>query len=379
MGNIHCRLVCSASSAHLSQLYTGYGMLARRGLISAEVVRGEDYKASLTAPARLTVIVNNRYRVAYDLADGRTVREDDITRSDFYFKRSFDPAYVAGHEQGHKIFPLGLNYPVTGFNDYARRRALWSLRDGLSSSIADVRDTAITFVRSSKMLSRLTRATNGRDTSWFENFEGIPDVSLPPRILLLTRTWDAHRAREKPEKFEELQHINTMRAECIRRLRKEFGARFLGGFAPSESALRDYKDCVIDNPAITRRDNYLRLVKEFSICVATMGLRRSNGWRLGEYVAGARAILSEQLYYTVPGDFRKEKNYLEFTTPDECVANAVKLMDDPSRRYEMMKRNYDYYHAYLRPDVLVWNSLQLVLMSSTVLQGQDFRFRTCFQ
>jgi hypothetical protein len=51
-------------------------------------------------------------------------------------------------------------------------------------------------------------------------------------------------------------------------------------------------------------------------------------------------------------------NYLEFTSPDQCVAATVLLRDNPALRQEMMERNHLYCRTYLRPDALVWNTLQ---------------------
>jgi hypothetical protein len=95
--------------------------------------------------------------------------------------------------------------------------------------------------------------------------------------------------------------------------------------------------------------------------VATLGLNNSNGWKLGEYVALSKAIVTEPLRYLVPGNFAKEQNYLEFTAPEELVESAARLFDNKDLRFAMMTNNYTYYQAYLKPDVLILNSLSIVL------------------
>ena len=124
-----------------------------------------------------------------------------------------------------------------------------------------------------------------------------------------------------------------------------------------EFTAKNFPDCTV--PAdITRKSEYLRMVKLSTICVATMGLDRSNGWKLAEYVAHSKPIVSETLYYEVPGDFAAGKNYLEFSTVDTCIQAVMSLYENPDYCYQMMLANHSYYHRFLRPDILVWNSLQ---------------------
>lgn len=94
-----------------------------------------------------------------------------------------------------------------------------------------------------------------------------------------------------------------------------------------------------------------------------MGLRKSTGWKLAEYVANAKAVVSEKLYYQPTGDFENGKNYLEFNSAAECVNKVAELFNDSEKRYQMKRANYRYYQEYLRPDILVWNTIQTVLMA----------------
>jgi hypothetical protein len=92
-----------------------------------------------------------------------------------------------------------------------------------------------------------------------------------------------------------------------------------------------------------------------------LGVVGSNGWRIGELIAGAKAIVCEKLRYRVPGNFDNGKNYLEFITPEQCIEQVQILMDNPTLRYHLMQNNYRYYHDYLRPDKLIWNTIRACL------------------
>ena len=118
---------------------------------------------------------------------------------------------------------------------------------------------------------------------------------------------------------------------------------------------------VVTDNTVTSKRSYLTLMKRHPVCVATTGLHGSNGWKLAEYVACARAVLTEPLRYEVPGSFSRNQNYLEFTTPGECLQRAEELMLDDTVRTRLMRNNADYYRSSLRPDALVFNALSLAL------------------
>jgi hypothetical protein len=356
---LDCRLLCSSSSPPLNQIYAGFGMLSKRGLARVAASRVPTFAPEVWSVPKLEVWLNGTHKLIYDARDSSTFLEGDLANCQVYFKRSYELKTVAAHEHRDKILPLGLNYLVYGPGDYWLRRAMWSL---ISCRQDNIRSVLVQFLRSSQVLSRIFDVSKGRFTCQVENFEGVPDITRRPRVLLLTQTWDPDEAGQDVAKQEERRRMNQLRAECIRKLRREHGKLFTGGFSPSQHAIEHFPDCVVDDPRLTRKRAYIQLVHQSHICVTTLGLHESNGWRLGEYVAAARAIVTEGLRHRAPGNFEAGENYLEFTTADECVAATVALSEAPAKRLAMMRRNFGYYHAYLRPDSLIWNTLQAATM-----------------
>jgi hypothetical protein len=353
---LDCRLLCSSSSEHLEQIYAGFGILARRGLAKVAASKATTYAPGVWSTPKLEVWLNGTLKLIYDTHDSSRFLEEDLATCDLYFKRSYEPNAVSAHAHRHKILPLGLSYLVYGPGDFGLRRAMWSL---LSCRKDEMRSVLVQFLRSSLILSRMFDASNGRSTCQVKNFEGVPDLTQPPRVLLLTQTWEPGAVVQNAAQLQEERHrINQMRAECIRKLRQQHGRLFTGGFSRSRHALEHFPDCVVDDARLTRKRAYLRLVHQSDICVTSLGLHGSNGWKLSEYAAAARAIVAERPRHRAPGNFEAGQNYLEFTTPDECVAATVALVESPARRLAMMRRNFEYYHAHLRPDALVWNTLQ---------------------
>lgn len=147
-----------------------------------------------------------------------------------------------------------------------------------------------------------------------------------------------------------------MRARCIALLRKELGPRFLGGFVPDRFARERYGK-LLATEGLTAREQYFEALRRFPICIATTGLHGTIGWKLAEYVAFSRAILCEPLPCQLPGGFAAGTHYLPFTRPEECVAQAQRLIANRDLRAGMMASNAEYYRAHVRPDSLVLHAL----------------------
>ena len=88
-----------------------------------------------------------------------------------------------------------------------------------------------------------------------------------------------------------------------------------------------------------------------------MGLHGSIGWKIGEYVAAAKAIVSEKFAYSLPGDFSAGRNYLPYDSVEGCIEAVRFLCANKKRLYAMQLSNMIYYHSYLKPEMLVLNAL----------------------
>jgi hypothetical protein len=176
----------------------------------------------------------------------------------------------------------------------------------------------------------------------------------------MSRPYDPFEVPGLPrDQIAQIEQLNEMRAGCIRSLRKEFGPRFHGGFEHTEYAVRKYGDALAGRASDTRKNSYLRLLRDYPIGVATTGLHGSIGWKLAEYVATSRAIVTEPLRSLVPGPFDCPVNYLTFRTSAECVERVAGLLEDREARERMMDANRVYYHEWLRPDSLVKRTLEI--------------------
>ena len=101
-------------------------------------------------------------------------------------------------------------------------------------------------------------------------------------------------------------------------------------------------------------------MRKSSICIASTGLFNSIGWKLAEYVAAGKAIVSENLNYQVIGDFTEGVNYLGYDSIKQCVDAVDKLYTNPELIEKMRKENKKYYYNYQRPDKQMEYVLKLI-------------------
>ena len=319
---------------HLNQPLTGFHRWARRNghrLDIRDCTRGSEYRMKKTA---LAVAVDGR-RLVYDLADGYQspeAMEYLLDRCDYYFKRSFSEGVNAS--MGYRnVYPYGLYCDVTwAGNSLLRKRKLGLPRTALEAVCGKL----------------VTPETLERPAG--------PDAGGEPRVLFQAVLWQGD-PRLTPEENEERAEICRTRIRLVRLLREAFDSRFSGGLRDDPATAEMAPDLAL--PArLTRRKNYLELMKRSAVCVASAGLHGSTGGKFGEYAAAGRAIVSEPLRYTVPGPFAAGGNYLEYTTPEECVEQVRFLLAHPEKIRAMQENNRAYTRDWLTPERLIRNTLE---------------------
>jgi hypothetical protein len=295
--------------------------------------------------SHLRVILNDRLTLYYDMHDCGEILPEHRENVDFYFKRSFADDIVSHYPEKDKIFPFGFNYPVfrDSFDRFSIERS--KLYEGKTRLKSFVRGIGLTTFA-------------GKHPQDVANFEDLPKFDAEPNVIFMTRAWNPDKIENKTKR-EETEQINLERARCVGLLRKEFGTKFFGGLAIDDYSQKNFKEFLLPNESISNQKAYLKTLKKSPIAVTTKGLCNSNGWKLAEYIALSKAVVSEKLHYQPGGDFAENRNYLRFNSPDECVEKAVNLFEDKNLRSELMQNNFDYYQNFLRPDKIILNTLRV--------------------
>ena len=338
---IECKLLFNTNSykfrPHACQALSGFLELEKQKVIFLRI----DFKKDIRIPfVNAFCCEINKRKVIYDIEDGN----DNLLPSaiDFIhrekillFKRAYDEQAFGNDEL---IRPYGLNY-MKSFNGFIEKAAFHLAERGFFPPIS------FPF-----QLSKI------QDWSFINNCSNHTN-----RIMFCTRLWDQNQTKSRVDK------LNETRIQVVSTLRKAFPGNVIAGVIDSPISRKLCRDLILP-PKITKRNHYLELIGKSSVCVTTTGLHHSIGWKFGEYVASGKAIVSEPLHFSVPGPFCEGKNYLTFLSKDELIEKCDDLLSHPEKRQEIEYNNINYFIHYLRPDMLIWNTIRQVVDDDVVLR-----------
>lgn len=353
---MQCTMFAYSTSPHVSQLYTGFSLLSAEGVIRLKQKFSNYLHPAVESMTNLHprdlnglfVILDEAKTIYYDTSDSSHLRRDALEICDVYFKRSYVPSMVPDGYQS-RVHPLGLNYEIYTGKLEIHEISRFLLRRAAFDNFPK------------ELVKRCAELASLSFLPTIPHMCAPPVLSQEPRVLFMARAWnpDGEGAGLSAEEREEREQINRTRARCIELLRKELGPRFYGGFARNKYAEQTYKDLVLESPMSSGKKNYLSLLQDYPICIATTGLHGSIGWKLAEYVAFSKSVVSERLKPVVPCGFEAKQNYFEFDSPEECVRQTVQLIEDKPARQMMMENNWTYYNTHLSPDKVVSRTLNI--------------------
>ena len=353
-------------SSHIAQVVFGFLKLARDGVVdlSFSDESGKDF------PACSWLAEINGKRVCYDTADANLNTPEEIDtllehKFDFIFKRSFAPEIAGEVKNRDRYLPLGLFYqffcPRFGITAVAGgQRTAFSRRFARILRILSGRDGVYSLVPCTRKV----------DKYWTVGSEPEPDID----ILFTTRLWGDYRTNPKGKYqalplghgacFTDAPDWNERTEErilLIRECRRLFQRRkIVCGVSDSPLARELCPDLILPH-RVTERGNYRKLIRRSKVCVTTTGLWGSTGGRFTEFVSAGKAIVSSPLCHALPGEFAEGKNYLAFTRKEDFFAQCERLLTDAEEAKQMSMNNAWYHRHYVRPDMLVLNTLKTIL------------------
>lgn len=100
-------------------------------------------------------------------------------------------------------------------------------------------------------------------------------------------------------------------------------------------------------------NEYLKKIKRSAIVFNTPSVCGCHGWKLCEFLAMGKAIISTPLTNIMPGNFKAGNNYLEVNSKEEIHDAIVFFQKHPDKRLEMEKNNKEYFNDFLSPEAVV--------------------------
>jgi hypothetical protein len=345
-------------SPHLSQVLAGLYELRATGMVELDFKSAGPRDAfEHLLLADVTDGVRTR-RICFDMRDGPIIDRVALDEIDVYFKRTYSNTELeclSGNARA-KVQPFGLNYACS--------------TDSQLRSVAFAKQLLFhETTRSEREAGRLRsiRRLIGHPIRWlggpaiemapssplrYREFEAAADTAAESSVIFLTRLWST--SGQSADAADRLRRLNDDRLGLIRALRTRLGDRFFGGVERSPVSEEQCPDCIVDHDTI--KTTYVALMKRHLIGIATAGLHGSIGWKVPEYIAASRCIVSQPLNVRSCG-LVEGKHYLPFETADECASACERLLDDSTLAQTMRRHNEQYYRTELEPPVMMLKRL----------------------
>lgn len=155
---------------------------------------------------------------------------------------------------------------------------------------------------------------------------------------------------------------NKLRGHFARACKDEFehfegGFYFIKGdgvqkeFPKYKSYMEEYGDLLIyERISMTE---YMKRINRASFVFNTPSVCGCHGWKLGEYLAMGKAIISTPLNNVMPGDFIAGTHYIEVTNENEIREAVHRLHEDASLVESLKQKSIEYFDQYLSPVAVV--------------------------
>jgi hypothetical protein len=168
-----------------------------------------------------------------------------------------------------------------------------------------------------------------------------PGRSRPGYVFFAATSWGEH-----PD-------VARARAEFIRACMRQPAVRFEGGFAPrSDNDESDYPGLYVSRRY--KLKEYVRRTGWSTMVFNSPAVHGCLGWKLGEFLALGKAIISTPIGRVMPGAFDPEEHFVHIDGAAESFDAAIaRLVEDRQKREVLEQRARQYYDEYLRPDRVV--------------------------
>jgi len=154
-----------------------------------------------------------------------------------------------------------------------------------------------------------------------------------------------------------IRSTNILRAAFIEEC-KNAGLNFEGGLyaRPSNREYNKYKHLVYSK--FISFPSYISMTKKSSVVFNTPTVFNCHGWKLGEYFALGKAIISTPLINKMPVDLEHGKNIHFIEDASEMKDAIDKILSDHKYRATLEEGALEYYNKYLSPEIVIKRILQ---------------------
>jgi hypothetical protein len=275
---------------------------------------------------------HERRRIFIDHWDLPEFDQEGMAWCDVYAKTNIDPASVPS-QGAAKIVPAGPSFPV---RICGKALAQW---------------TAVNTLRQLSGVARFREVyTRPRLTAHFTNWYSLAARRLPAEAYRPGRS-SSDYVFFNSTLWKNEDAANDARATFIRACRSIDGIRFEGGLT-QRRGFDAYRDVATDES--WHHAEFVAKTQASVLAFNTPAVARCNSWRLGEYLALGKAIVSLPIERMLPAPLIHgcEIYYVE-PAPESIREAVLRIYKDQDLRKKLEQGARDYYLRHLSPAVVI--------------------------
>lgn len=191
--------------------------------------------------------------------------------------------------------------------------------------------------------------------AYYKQIRQVPLSDYVPQTVGSSYVYSLNTLWNSNEWIDNDATVNRYRANFMNVCRSMPGLQFEGGFVYSDIQNRnpDFQHLVIDAEWIPKQ-TYMDKLKASVLVFNTPAWAQCHGWKLGEYLALGKAIISTPLSNELPAPLEHGKHLHIVSGEEADIREAVSmLIDNPDYRATLERNARDYYRAYGSPSASI--------------------------
>jgi hypothetical protein len=309
----------------LDAYYHGYYLVGIRDLLGSSRFRVRHREGPTTRPELLACEFHAPgLRVVFDARDGAWYDPRGLDWADVYAKINIDPACPPAPSRA-RVVPLGPGFAVRAWGPVGTLTACLRSAPPLELGRGVLRRHAADFWR--QLRYRLP----------IEAYERKGPPSADGYVFTMSSLWAGHPG------------CNEARARFMRVCRTLPGVVFEGGFAPRRNAgVPGYDDLAM--PGRCTAAEYIERTRRSTFVFNTPAVAGCHGWKLGEFLALGKAILSTPLSRALPAPLEHGVHIHFVDGSDAGIRDgAERILRDAAYRRTLEQGARRYYLEHVRP------------------------------
>ena len=267
---------------------------------------------------------NQKKRIAIDAFDSTRINEVLAKWSDIYGKVNYQSDKIPP-EFSEKVKPIGPSFGIR----------IWNLPQLLYYSVVNYRKAKGLVYMKENFFKNYWRQYKRLPIKEYDTQSEIDENY----IYFISSLW-------KKE-----DRVNKKRSEFILACKNMDEIKFEGGFAPrSDDDTLGY-DKLISN-RIGLKD-YIRKIKKSVLVFNTPAVQDCHGWKLAEYLALGKAIISTRMFNEFPVDLVNGE-HLYILDKNEYLEKVIQeINQNPDFRSSLERNARSYYEHNLKPEIVI--------------------------